>query len=29
MDKEKLIEFIKEEFKAFNDKLDKILSDKK
>ena len=29
MDKEKLIEFIKEEFKAFNDKLDEILSDKK
>ena len=29
MSKEKLIEFIKEEFKAFNDKLDKILSDKK
>ena len=29
MSKEKLIEFIKGEFKAFNDKLDKILSDKK
>ena len=29
MDKEKLIEYIKGEFKSFNDKLDEILSDKK